>query len=133
MSQKINFNRREFLYTTGLAVTGSVLAMNMKCSTTINRPNVLWITCEDISPDLGCYGDPVARTPNLDAFARESVRYTNAFSVSGVCAPSRAGLIWAAMAIRSREHPILTPLHENQYATQTHFQCREYVPPAGQD
>lgn len=55
--------------------------------------NVLWITCEDIGPHLGCYGDPDARTPNLDRLAAEGLRYTRAFSVSGVCAPSRSCLI----------------------------------------
>ncbi|MFQ3592723.1 MAG: sulfatase-like hydrolase/transferase [Gemmataceae bacterium] len=57
------------------------------------RPNILWLTCEDISPNLGCYGDKDAKTPNLDAFAKTGTRYTNAFSVSGVCAPSRSALI----------------------------------------
>lgn len=55
--------------------------------------NVLWLSCEDISPDLGCYGDSYAVTPNLDAFAKQSVRFTNAFSVYGVCAPSRSSII----------------------------------------
>jgi len=44
-----------------------------------NRPNILWISCEDISPDLGCYGDDYANTPNLDRLAEEGRRYTNAF------------------------------------------------------
>lgn len=57
------------------------------------RPNILWITCEDTSPLLGAYGDPLARTPKLDAFAREAVRYTHAFAYTGVCAPSRSCLI----------------------------------------
>lgn len=57
------------------------------------RPNILWITCEDMSPDLGCYGDSYARTPNLDALAKQSTRYTNVFSVAGVCAPSRSAII----------------------------------------
>ena len=56
-------------------------------------PNILWITCEDMSARLGCYGDPIAQTPNLDKLAGEGIRYTNAYSVSGVCAPSRAALI----------------------------------------
>lgn len=58
-----------------------------------DRPNILWITCEDSSPHLGAYGDPLATTPVLDAFAREAVRYTNAFAYTGVCAPSRSCLI----------------------------------------
>ncbi len=57
------------------------------------RPNVLWITCEDMSPNLGCYGDPYAVTPNLDRLAAQGVRCTHAFTVAGVCAPSRSCLI----------------------------------------
>lgn len=57
------------------------------------RPNILWLTCEDISPHLGCYGDPHAITPHLDALAQEGVRYTHAFTTAGVCAPCRSGII----------------------------------------
>lgn len=57
------------------------------------KPNILWITCEDISADLGCYGDTYARTPVLDALAASGIRYTNAFGVTGVCAPNRSCLI----------------------------------------
>jgi len=60
---------------------------------TNRRPNILCITCEDISARLGSYGDTVALTPVLDRLAREGVRFTRMFSVSGVCAPSRAALI----------------------------------------
>jgi N-sulfoglucosamine sulfohydrolase len=58
-----------------------------------DRPNFLWISTEDISPDLGCYGDPYAVTPNLDRFAAQGVRYNNVFSHAGVCAPARSGII----------------------------------------
>lgn len=55
------------------------------------RPNILWITCEDISPNLGCYGDRYAVTPNLDRLAEQGVRYTAAFAPIGVCTrPDRA-------------------------------------------
>jgi len=57
------------------------------------KPNIVWITCEDQMPTLGCYGDPVPRTPNLDRMAQEGVRFTNVYSVAGVCAPSRSALI----------------------------------------
>lgn len=57
------------------------------------RPNILWITCEDMSPRLGAYGDEVVRTPNLDTFFNQALRYTNAYSVTGVCAPNRSSLI----------------------------------------
>ncbi len=57
------------------------------------QPNILWITCEDMSPHLGSYGERVAKTPHLDQLAREGRRYTQFFSVSGVCAPSRSAII----------------------------------------
>jgi uncharacterized sulfatase len=60
---------------------------------TPKRWNILWISCEDISPDVACYGDKYARTPNLDKLAKQGVRFTRAFTVAGVCAPSRSGII----------------------------------------
>jgi len=57
------------------------------------RPNILWLSAEDISPHLGCYGDPHAITPNLDQLAKEGMRYTHAFTTAGVCAPCRSGII----------------------------------------
>jgi uncharacterized sulfatase len=58
-----------------------------------SRPNILWISAEDLSPDLGAYGDTYAVTPTLDRLAREGARFTNAFSVAPVCAPSRSAII----------------------------------------
>ena len=57
------------------------------------RPNIVWISNEDMSPRLGAYRDRIARTPVLDRLARESVRCTNAFTTAPVCAPSRAAII----------------------------------------
>ena len=57
------------------------------------RPNILWITCEDISPNLGCYGDEYATTPNLDRLAAEGVLYTNGFASAPVCAVARSSII----------------------------------------
>ena len=58
-----------------------------------DRPNILWITAEDMSPTLGCYGDTYAITPHIDRLARQSVLYTRAFATAPVCSPSRACLI----------------------------------------
>lgn len=57
------------------------------------RPNILWVSIEDSSPQLGCYGDRLAVTPNIDALAREGVRFTNAYATIGVCAPCRSSII----------------------------------------
>ncbi len=58
-----------------------------------DRPNILWLSCEDINPHLGCYGDAYAVTPNLDRFAARSLRYTRAWSCAPVCAPARTTII----------------------------------------
>lgn len=57
------------------------------------RPNFIWIVAEDMGPEVGCYGDSYARTPNLDQFAKTAVRFERAFTHAPVCAPSRSGLI----------------------------------------
>jgi N-sulfoglucosamine sulfohydrolase len=84
-----------FMHTRNLSATlvcilllsaGSSLAQN-------NRPNIIWITCEDISPYLGAYGNTLVQTPHLDQLAKEGVRYNDVFTVAGVCAPSRSSFI----------------------------------------
>lgn len=58
-----------------------------------DKPNILWLTAEDIGPHLGCYGDDYATTPELDKFAEKSLVYLNAWSTAPVCAPARTTLI----------------------------------------
>jgi arylsulfatase A-like enzyme len=58
-----------------------------------DRPNVVWITSEDNSCYLGCYGDKQAVTPNLDRLASEGMRYRNAFANAPVCSTARSTLI----------------------------------------
>ena len=66
-----------------------------------DRPrNLVWISIEDMSPWLGCYGDDTVPTPNLDRIASEGVRYVNAFATTPVCAPSRSTLITGCWAPR---------------------------------
>ena len=57
------------------------------------KPNIIWLTCEDISPTLSMYGDSTAHTPNLDKLAEKSIIFNNAFTTVGVCAPSRSSII----------------------------------------
>jgi len=90
-----NMDRRQFLrLTSGSAAALMLSGVSLKAEETqTQRPNILWVSCEDISPDLGCYGDKYAVTPNIDKLAAEGVRYTNAYSHAGVCAPARSGII----------------------------------------
>lgn len=64
------------------------------------RPNVVWLVAEDMSPWISCYGDDTVATPHLDRLAREGVRYASAFATSPVCAPARSSIITGMYATR---------------------------------
>lgn len=76
------------LFSCGTKVSKETIATEIK-----SPPNIVWIVTEDISPTLSFYGDKTAKTPNLDALAKESMVYDNAFAVVGVCGPSRSSII----------------------------------------
>ncbi len=65
-----------------------------------DRPNILWLVSEDNTTLLGCYGDPLARTPTLDKLAREGVLFERCFA-QPVCAPARFALITGTFAASS--------------------------------
>jgi arylsulfatase A-like enzyme len=75
-------------------------------------PNFLWIVMEDVSPRFGCYGDDLARTPNVDELAAEGRRYENAFCTAGVCAPSRASLMTGMYPPSIGSHHMRTETHD---------------------
>ena len=72
----------------------------------VPRPNLLWITAEDMSATLGCYGDRYATTPHLDRLAKEACRYTHAYATAPVCSPSRSCLINGVIATQLGTHPM---------------------------
>lgn len=72
------------------------------------RPNILWISFEDTNPYYGCYGDKVARTPNLDKLAAAGCRWTNCYSTAGVCAPARSAVITGMYPISMGTHHMRT-------------------------
>lgn len=91
----------------------SVCGLSVARARAASRPNILWLSCEDISPHLGCYGDRHAITPHLDRLAGEGVRYTHAFTTAGVCAPCRSGII--------------TGIYQSSLGTQ-HMRCQAKLP-----
>jgi arylsulfatase A-like enzyme len=91
---KKHLTRRTFLQAVGASGAGLLTANVGDAETTgLIRPNILWLSWEDMSPLLGCYGDPHARTPTLDAMAVKGTRYTRVFTVAPVCAPNRSCMI----------------------------------------
>ena len=100
-------------YLVGCLVCCAWVASGQQLWAADTRPNILWISCEDISPHLGCYGDPAAITPHLDQLAEEGVRYTHAFTTAGVCAPCRSGII--------------TGMYQTTIGTH-HMRCRAVLP-----
>ncbi len=83
-------SRRAFLTGTTAALAGTLAASS--CQPAGPRPNILWMIAEDLSPDLGCYGNPTVHTPNIDRLASQGMRYESAFVTAPVCSPSRSAL-----------------------------------------
>jgi len=98
----------------GVALTlAMVLCSHVHADTDSTRPNILWITCEDTGPELGCYGDTYANTPTIDALAQRGQRYLNCWSNAPVCAPART--------------TIITGIYPTSYGAQ-HMRCSVPLP-----
>lgn len=72
-----------------------VLAMvsSMAFSQSEKKFNVLFLCADDLRPNLGCYGDPVAQTPHLDRLAKSGILFERAYCQQALCAPSRASIM----------------------------------------
>lgn len=92
----MNQNRNKYLYLLpALAISGSVLAANPVGSEKANtKPNIIYILADDLGyGDLSCYGQTRFQSPNIDRLAAEGMRFTQHYSGSTVCAPSRSALM----------------------------------------
>jgi arylsulfatase A len=80
----------------------AILILQSTAALASERPNVVIIFADDLGyGDLGCYGSPTIRTPHLDRMAAEGLRFTDFYSASEVCTPSRAALLTGRYPIRS--------------------------------
>jgi arylsulfatase A len=86
----------------GLALAAAVVASSAAAESRVpDRPNVVILLADDLGyGDLACYGNPEARTPNLDRLAGEGMRFTDGYASFPVCSPSRAGLLTGRNANR---------------------------------
>ena len=65
------------------------------------KPNVVFVLADDLGyGDLPCYGNPIVRTPHLDRFAAEGMRFTDFYAPAAVCSPSRAGFLTGRSPLR---------------------------------
>jgi choline-sulfatase len=79
------------------------------------KPNVLFLICDDLNCDLGCYGHPMVKSPNIDRLAERGVRFQNAYCQYPLCGPSRASFMTGL-------YPDQTLVHRNA------IYIREHVP-----
>ena len=107
--QKSALTRREFFYQSGSAVLAAAAALSIPgclpgsrskhaADITLNyrgrKPNIIFILADDLGyGDIGCYGQKMIKTPNIDRMAAEGVRFTQAYAGTAVCAPSRCCLM----------------------------------------
>ena len=93
------------------AAAGALLLAAFTARGAEKRPNILWILGDDLGAELGCYGDAVARTPNLDRLAQEGVRYTRFYTTAPVCSASRSAFMTGmyAQAIGAQHHRTAEP------------------------
>lgn len=76
----------KFLYTL-------VCTLILQAALAADRPNVLFLICDDLNCDIGCYGHPLVKTPNIDKLAKRGVRFDKAYCQYPLCGPSRASFM----------------------------------------
>lgn len=86
------------------------------------RPHIIFILSDDMGPgDIGCYGGTLAPTPHIDRLAREGTRFTQYYSPSPICSPSRCGLITGQFPARWRITSFLQTRAGNKACEQADF------------
>ena len=102
----INIKEKQTLYflLTVCLVSCVLSASSGKFSDDSKKPNILWIVNEDTDPELGCYGNKLVKTPNIDRLASEGAIFTRAYAPSPVCSPCRSSFFTGMYNIRIGAH-----------------------------
>jgi N-sulfoglucosamine sulfohydrolase len=97
------------LVSCGLFAPGAALAQNAK-----PPKNVIIVIADDLGMQLGCYGDKVIRTPNIDALANRGVRFARAYATVSSCSPSRASILTGLFTHQNGQYGLQHPPHSQQ-------------------
>ena len=82
-----------------------------------DKPNIIWISAEDMSPRLPAYGDSTIKSPHISRLAKEGIIYDHVYTTAGVCAPSRNAIITGSYQTYNGGHNMRTL--NNTYPEQT--------------
>jgi arylsulfatase A-like enzyme len=85
----MGISRRGFITAAGTMAA----AAQSVAQSSANRPNVLYVILEDSGPNMACYGEKLVKTPNIDRFASQGIRFTSAYTTGPVCSASRSALM----------------------------------------
>src|SRR3989475_12492575 len=106
--------RRDLLYTT---LAGPLASLAQRKTPL----NVLLIAVDDLNNRIGCYGDPVVKTPNIDRLARRGVRFDHSYCNYPLCNPTRTSLL-------SGRRPETTQIYDNVTPPRTHLGDVVFLP-----
>ncbi len=98
------------------------------------RPNVVLVFCDDLGyGDLGCYGNPITKTPNLDRFASGGVKFTHCYAAAPNCSPSRVGLLTGRTPFRVGMYDIMTGATAKRTLPESEITVAELLKGVGYD
>jgi arylsulfatase A-like enzyme len=136
----MNRSRREFLTrSAALGITGvigmSPLARTLAArgldlgSVASRRKNVLFIAVDDLRPELGCYGHPIVKSPNIDALAASGLLFERTYCQQAVCGPTRASLLTGKRPDTTKVYDLKTHIRTTMpdvVTLQQHFKNHGY-------
>jgi iduronate 2-sulfatase len=136
----MNRTRRDFLTSAAILGVGGVIgyspakklfggSLSEFLLTKARRKNVLFIAVDDLRPELGCYGHPMVKSPNIDALARNGVLFERTYCQQAVCGPTRASLLTGKRPDTTKVYDLKTHIRKtlpDVVTLQQHFKNHGY-------